>query len=275
MNGNLQSGGLILKAGEALFITDIKNYSGTYYLDSENAQAEPIHYEGLFWFMNETGHFLYYSDQLKGNALCKLDITKQYTEVLLDKPCYQPLRYEDWIYYIHEEDRHLYRCATNGTRDSKLIGEQVDSFLLYEGQIYYATPNGIKRCSETGEAREQISECITSMVIRIGTKLCVADTKNRHRLTIFDIESHTTTTIDNMEALSISTDGRYLYCANRLNEGSIYRLDPLYGGSIRICGDSADYLHVVENNLYFCSGREWYVISLLGGEAEPITFTGR
>lgn len=275
MNGNLQSGGLILKVGESLFITDIKNYSGTYSLERGKAQAEPIHYEGLFWFMNESGNFLYYSDQLKGNALCKLDIVKQHPEVLLDKPCYQAQRYEDWIYYIHEEDHYLYRCATNGKRDMRLIDEQVESFLLYEGQIYYATPRGIKRSTETGEAREQISELVASSMIRMGTKLCLADKKNRHRLTLIDLETHTTTAIDSIDALSISTDGRYIYCANRLNDGSIYRVDPVHGGSIRICGESADYLHVLENDLYFCSGREWYRISLFGGEAEPITFTGR
>lgn len=55
-----------------LFITDIKNYSGTYSLDRANDQAVPIHYEGLFWFMNEAGNFLYYSDQLK--EMCSVSL---------------------------------------------------------------------------------------------------------------------------------------------------------------------------------------------------------
>lgn len=275
MNGNLQNGGLIVKAGEAIFITDIKNYSGTYSLDRENAQAEPIHYEGLFWFMNEAGHSLYYSDQLKGDVLCKLDIVKQQVEVLLDKPCYQLRRYEDWIYYIHEEDHRLYRCATNGKHDMKLIDEYVESFLLYEGQIYYATSSGIKRSTKSGEDRERISELTTSSLVRIGNKLCFPDPKNRHRLMLLDVESQTVTIVDNMDVLSMSTDGRYIYCANRLNGNSIYRVDPVHGGSIRICGENADFLHVLDNDLYFCSGREWHRISLFGGEAETITFTGR
>lgn len=275
MNGNLQNGGLILKAGDSLFITDIKNYSGTYSLDRANDQAMPIHYEGLFWFMNEAGNFLYYSDQLKGNVLCKLDIVKQSSEILLDKPCYLLQRHEDWIYYIHEEDHRLYRCATNGKRDMQLIDEHVESFLLYEGQIYYATPSGIKRSRESGEDIERISELATSSLIGIGSKLCFPDPQNRHRLTLLDVESHTVTMVDNMDALSISTDGRYIYCANRLNEGSIYRVDPVHGGSIRICGENADFLHVLDNDLYFCSGREWHRLSLFGGEAETITYTGR
>ncbi|MEK4104058.1 DUF5050 domain-containing protein [Paenibacillus sp. FSL R10-2791] len=275
MNGNLQSGGLILKADESLFITDIKNYSGTYSLDRANDQAVPIHYEGLFWFMNEAGNFLYYSDQLKGNVLCKLDIVKQHSEVLLDKPCYQLQRHEDWIYYIHEEDHRLYRCSTSGKRDMRLIDEHVESYLLYEGQIYYATPNGIKRSTESGEASEKISELVTSLLIRIGNKLCFSDAENGHRLTLLDLERHTVTMVDNIVALSISTDDKYIYCANRLNDNSIYRVDPLHGGSIRISGESADYLHVLDNDLYFCSGREWHRISLFGGEAETITFIGR
>jgi hypothetical protein len=68
-----------------------------------------------------------------------------------------------------------------------------------------------------------------------------------------------------------SPDGRYLYCANRLNNRSIYMIDPENGDSIRICGESAEYLHVIEKELYFCINREWHKMSLSGGQYQKIT----
>lgn len=275
MNGNLLSGGLVMKAGESLLITDIKNYTGTYFVDLDHPHAAPTHYEGLFWFMNEAGNFLYYSDQLKGNALCKLDIEQQKEELLLDKPCYQLLRHEDCLYYIHEEDHRLYCYTTNSKRNTSLIDEHVDSFLLYEGLLYCATPRGIIRSTESGGQRESISGMVTTGLIMVGDILACADKKNRHCLTLLDLKTNDTTVMNGIDVASISTDGRYIYCTNRLNGNSIYRIDPVHGGSIRICGMSADYLHVLENDLYFCNGREWYRLSLFGGEAETITYTGR
>ena len=275
MNGNLNNGGLIMQAGESLFITDIKNYTGTYSVPITRPDAEPIHFNSLFWFMNEAGNFLYYSDQLKGNALCRLDIEQQKEELLLDKPCYQLLRHEDWIYYIHEEDHRLYCYTTNGKRNTKLIDEHVDSFLMHEGLLYYATPRGIFSCTETGGAQEGINGTVTTGLIKVGDKLVYADNRNGYGLTLFDLKGNETTVIDNIDATGINTDGRYIYCANRLNNRSLYRIDPVLGNSIRICGESADYLHVLGNDIYLSSDRVWHRLSLLGGEAETITLTGR
>lgn len=69
---------------------------------------------------------------------------------------------------------------------------------------------------------------------------------------------------------SLNTDGRYIYCANRSNENSIYRIDPESGSKIRICGEAADYLHILEDRLYFCSLHEWYRMSLSGGQAAKV-----
>lgn len=270
MNANIQNGGLILLTDKKLYLSDVKSFSGTNEIPTNLANHHIAITKGVFWFMNKVGNDLYYSDQKRGHALCRMEIDSRNEELILDKPCYKLLYSDEWIYYINEDDQRLYRCRTDGKHEMKWIDEHVECFLIEDGLIYYASPQGIRMCNETGAEKETICDAVATSILRLGDKLAFADKSNSNQLTLFDLKTGLSAVYDRIEAVSMNTDGSYLYCANRLNGNSIYRMDPATGSSIRICGESADYLHVADDELYFCNKREWHRLSLSGGEASRI-----
>lgn len=266
MNSNIANGGLILKQDGRTFVTDLQNYSGTW-LETD---GQRFLLDGLFWFMNEADGLLYYSDQSKENYLFRLDPASRQVDKLADRPVYGLTLSGEWLYYINESDSKLYRCHLDGKRESRVADDEVESFIIDCEQIYYATGQGIRTCSVTGSDRELVSDHAAVHLIKLDTKLIFADKKNHYSLTILDPATGHAETHADITPNSLNSDGRYLYCANRSNESTIYRIDPASGTKIRICGDSADYLHIVEEFVYFCSGREWFRMSLSGGQAVKV-----
>ncbi len=260
MDYNLLNGGLILKVGEGLVVSDIKSSTTIF-----NSRVN-----GMFWFMNFDGNSIFYSDQKRDNSLNRIDLREQREILLLDKPCYGVVLYKDFLYYINENDRKLYRCMINGRNEARIIDEQVEGFILEQGCIFYSTPQGIRSCSETGSQRETISDIPASKLVLIGERLVFSHKGRQHVLTIMDLNTGNANIVQAVAAASINTDGTYLYCANRLNGKSIYRIDPEHYSSIRICSESADYLHIIEKELYFYANSQWCRMSLMGGQAEKI-----
>lgn len=262
MASNLQNGGLIAAAGNALLISDIHHYKGTY-IDGQ--LISPIG-----WFMNTLDRSVYYSDQTQGHAICRLDLETREDQLLLDKPCSHLQLSGEWLYFLEERDQCLYRCTLSGSHATKRVDEKVSAFLVENGEIICSTAGGIKLYSEAGTQIEVISEGTAGALISLDSFLVYADKRNRNKLTILNRSSGVTVVSDNIEASSMNTDGRYLYCANRLNGNTLYRVDPDHGGSIRISGESADYIHLINDHLYFSCNREWRKLSLFGGEAQSI-----
>lgn len=226
--------------------------------------------DGVFWFMNKSDDMIVYSDQARGNRLCCMNIRSQASQVLVDQPAYGVIVHGDWIYYINESDHAIYRCTLNGKDKSRIADDRVESFLMDEDRIYYASQQGIRSCSLSGKDRELVLEDAAVFLLKVDNKLVYANRSNRYLLTLHDIHTGMTRQEEEISPNSLNSDGRYLYCANRSNERTIYRIDPDTGHKIRICGESADYLHIVEDMLYFCSRRNWFRMSLTGGQAVKI-----
>lgn len=261
---NAASGGLVLERGGKLFLSDLSRYSGTYMLDQ--ATGETALLDGVFWFMNDAEDGIYYSDQLRGHRLCRFDTVRGVPETVSEHPCCGLVRQEDALYYIHENDRKLYRFMLRGRDTTCIADEPVDAFALRGDKVYYATAQGIRSCSASDGGREIVSDASAAGLLLVGEKLFFADKKNGYRLSALDLATGSMEAFGELVPGSLASDGRYIYCSNRRHADSIYRVDVSTGSSIRICGESADYLHVVGEHLYFCSGCEWYKMSLSGGQ---------
>lgn len=264
MNFNIANGGLAMKVDRKLYLSDIRNYTGTIIVDTISGETNVA--VGLFWFMNNVDNFIYYSDQQRGNALCKFDIQMQTIDLIQQKPFYGLNHIGDWLYYINDMDRKLYRCKLNGRGEDRLTDEVVICYIVNGNRIYYSTEKGIRCCSISGSNLERISESVAIGMIMMGDKLAFADKTNDFNLTLLDLTTKNTSTYNDISPMSINTDGRFLYCSNRQNGRSIYRIDVEQGTSIRICGERADYLHIIENEIYFCGDNAWFRMSLLGGQ---------
>ncbi|WP_310551564.1 DUF5050 domain-containing protein [Paenibacillus glufosinatiresistens] len=273
MNGNLYNGGLVHRDGDQLLVTDIKTYSGTYLI--HNGTGFDLFTDSLMWFMNEGESGILYSDQRRGNRLYRSVSAARGDVLVLDKPCAQPVVRGGLIYYLDERDGSLWCCSEDGRHDRRLSEDRAGGFLLLDDEsVLYSTPLGIKRVLAGGGRAETVSPAVTGRMIQAGRKVAYADREREFALTLLDLDSGETSAVGGIAAASINTDGRYLYCANRRNRSSLYRVDPAAGTGIRISGDSADYLHLDGDDIYFSSGREWYRLPLTGGEAEKLPAPG-
>lgn len=273
MDGNLQNGGLIHRNGDSLLVTDIKGYSGTYLI--HNDTSFDIFTDSLMWFMNTGDSGILYSDQRRGNRLFRSVPAARGDELVLDKPCGQPVLHGETVYYMDEQNGCLYCCTADGRHDRRLTEERVTGFLLLEDEtVIYTCAQGIRMTGADGRKAETLCTESAGRMVRVGGKLAYADRGRDLDLTLLDLSSGESTVVEGIAAASVNTDGRYLYCANRRNGSSLYRVDPRTGSSIRISGDSADYLHVLDGEIYFSHSREWYRLPLAGGEAVMLPLPG-
>ncbi|MCI3920624.1 DUF5050 domain-containing protein [Paenibacillus sp. TRM 82003] len=259
MNYNVPNGGLAIRLDDRWLLGDMKTY--------RTRPASPS--GGMRWFMNADDDFLYYSDQRRGNALCRSDRESGREETLREQPCSHVFLDRDRLYYINEEDRRLYRCFPDGKEPSRVTEEAVDAFALEGGRLSYAAAKGgIYVCTDSGQERERISDASASCLVRVEDRIAYADRNNDFAVTFLDPVSNETVVIDGAASPVLNTDGRYVYCANRLHDRSVYRIDPRDGRSIRICGESVEYVHIFGDELLCCIAREWHRMPLTGGAYE-------
>ena len=268
MNGNISNGGLILKVNHQLYLADMDRYSGTVKIDLESGEQE--RYDGIWWFMNIQAPYIYYSDQLHRHALYRFHTGTRSIEKLRDEPVYGLLIHEEWLYYIHEEDRKLHRCQLDGRKEDSVTEEEISSFFIKGERIYYAAASGIYSCSLSGAGSEKIGGQTALHLVMIGGKLAYLDKHNGY-LFLLDLSTGESRTYSDMSPLGINTDGRYLYGSNQLNDRTIDRVDIERDTRIRICGEAADYIHLIEEHIYFWNGVEWRRQSLMGGQAASVS----
>lgn len=268
MHANLANGGLISKVGNKLWLTDTVNFTGTVVLDTATGERTVLH--NLMWFMNSDGRIIYFSDQRHHHTLSKLDIDTLKIERLADHPCYALTRHGEWLYYIREDDRKLYRRMINGKKGERLTEEQVLHFLIDDDQLYYATSRGIRTSTIHGNQTERIADFVALRMIKVGDRLAFADKQANYALTVYDMTSGHHDVFEEITPISLNTDGRYIYCSNQANDQSLYRLDLESGNSIRIYGEKTEYLHIFDHSLYFFSCNEWFSMVLPGGQTTQI-----
>lgn len=146
MGDHFGGSGLVLAAGGKLLLTDICHYSGTFWLDPASGETKLL--DGVFWFMNPADDGIYASDQQRGHRLCRIDPRTGAVEPV-SQACGGLIRQGDWLYYINEEDRKLYRLRMDGREESRIADEAVEAFAMDGDEIYYATGLGIRTCRAT------------------------------------------------------------------------------------------------------------------------------
>jgi len=273
MNSNVANGGLVLKVSNKLYLTDIHHFSGTTVLDLDSGEYGRV--DGIWWFMNLDYPYIYYSDQQRGNALYRYHVSSQSVEKLRDEPCYGLTQHQEWLYYIHDDDRKLYRCQLNGTCLSRLTDESVTSFVIHGDCIYYSTMMGIRMGDLEGIRSELISDKVALYMVMLGEKVAFSAKNNGNVLNVMDLNTGSTRSFDELLPLGLNTDGKYLYCSNALNGRTLYRVDIERSTSIRINGELVDYIHIVDDHIYFWGGKEWHRISLHGGQPVVVSAYAR
>lgn len=258
MDYNLLNGGLVLKANNQFFISDIKNL------------LTNVDYQAMFWFMNYDGDEVYFSDQRRNHSIYKWNIRENKESLVLEKPCYQIVLHGDILYYINENDRNLYCCTKNGKSVSKVVNEEINCFIVEGKSIYYSTASHIKICSLTGTNIKVLCNSLASIIILINETITFADRNNNYTLTMLDINTLKQITMPEISVSFMNTDGQYLYCTNSINDNNIFRVNPQSYKAIRMLNEQASYLHIVDDELYFCINSIWHKMSTSGGKPKKL-----
>ncbi|MBT2293170.1 DUF5050 domain-containing protein [Paenibacillus albidus] len=274
MSDNIAGGGLLLQTPGAFYITDLSGNMmatpGTYMLNPDDGSVTQL--PGMLWFMNEAGGLLFASDQSRSNALCRVDTGSLELKVLLDEPCREVRLSGGRLYYIHEGDGKLYRCLPDGRKPERLTDHPVLCYTQLGETLYYATAQGIYSCPPDGEREQLLAEGEAAYLQSCGQRLLYADKAAGYALTLLHPETGHKEVYEELIPLGMNSDGPYVYCCNARNEGSIYRLDLQYGGSLRIYGERADRLQIGDGELFFTHHGEWYTMPLSGGQAVRVNF---
>lgn len=226
--------------------------------------------DGLFWFMNCNDSYIYYSDQKRENSLLRFNVDTENIEVLLKSPCYGLIFLDGYCYYVNEIDKKLYRFSVNEKKEEIIMDSNILCFYIEEDIIFYSTDRSIYCCTLKGEMKEEILAIPGIGLIALDEKIFFADKENDYILTMVDINSGERKIFEEVSPVSINTDGNYIYCSNRRHSNSIYRIDFKKETSIRICGESSEYLHIIDGELYFYSNLGWYKMNLVGGQPQKI-----
>ena len=244
-NGNIANGGLAVNFRHQIVLSDFNR----------------------FWFMNTDGEFVYYSDGTNGHYLCHYNDSNPVGSVIVKKPCTNITLSGDWLYYINESDGRLYRCLKNGRSESVVIREKVSEYVIYgEDDIIYSTHARDIKCE-----KEIMAKGVSpSMLCIAGGKLFFANGSDGNYLSYIRLDGSDgfhTTRIGDFAATFINSNGRFVFYTDALKDNAIFRMPADGGSAVKICGESAGYLHIIEDKLYFWNGSLWKYIPLDGGVA--------
>ena len=219
------------------------------------------------WFMNADDEYVYYSDGLNNHYLSRYCDNDPEGSVILKKPCTNVTLNGDWLYYINESDHRVYRCLRSGRSESLFIREAVTQFVMVgKNDIVYATEAGDIKGMQ-GVLAEGIHPA--SLCVADGNAY-FADGSNNYFLTFMNLHpaaSYRKEYVADILPTYLNCDGQFIYFTDALRGNAIYKMHTQGGNPIKICGESAANLHIMDEKLYFWNGSTWKTIPLEGGRA--------
>lgn len=248
MYGNLMNGGLVAEFRHNEIVSDF----------------------GKYWYMNADDENVYYSDGTDGHYLFRMSAEDPEGSMILKKPCANVILNGDWLYYINELDRKVYRCLCNGRSESMILNEEVTIFIPYSrSSILYVTASGDLK-SQGSILAQGIYP--TRLYIS-GGMLYYADRSNHGFLTCIDLapdNAFREQCLGEIVPISINGNAQYIFFTDALQGASIYRMGALERKPLKICDEKAGFLHVIDERIFFWNGKTWKTIPISGGNAKEV-----
>ncbi|MDR2711598.1 MAG: DUF5050 domain-containing protein [Clostridiales bacterium] len=208
-------------------------------------QGEVIFARSHEWFLNADDDFIYYSNRNEENRIYRKREPKEEGMVLVKSPCSGLVLFDDGIYFINENDKNVYRCSTEGRGTTPHSKKETTEFAVLDDGEIYLNPAARRLCASRG-------------------RVFFADAANDFVLTAIEVKSGEKEVYSGIKPSYINVYGDVIFYTDRMRENKIHRLDM----KNYICGESAEYLHVIDDWLYFMTGKIWKKISLVDyGEA--------
>ena len=204
------------------------------------------------WFLNTDEEYIYFSDRSDKNRIYRKSGASSEGKLVLKEPCSFVRLFEDGIFYVNEDQMKVYRCSKDGKGRALCSLDRTAEFGILDYGGVYINANARRLCV-------------------CGHSAYYADACNDFALTITDTRnSGDTRVFPDIKPSHINVHDGNVYYTDRMRENALFRLDP-FGVRLSIFGGGSESLHIIDNWLYFISGRKWRRLSLLNfGEAEEI-----
>ena len=268
---NNQSTGAVFCDGNITYITDCKDYSGTYIYDVYGNRAGKI--DALMWYAVKFENNIYFSNQSCNDCLYRLNTQTGVVEKAADVPVKNLVLYNDHILFIDERDLCIwaYNCRTWSMFKAAEVAAQ--SFTLVEGVVYYSSKTGIGSVNLATRHQGMICPSVTGGLDVLGGYIVFSDIAKGGCLMMLSPSTGQLFNVSSIMTDSFAIYGNSIFASNE-NEGkSISKIDVQSGSIIRILGESAYNLTVCGNFLYFTDEQKnWCRMTTSGENFTKIVF---
>jgi len=268
---NVSNGGLVAQLHDCLYVCDLSGYRGTIALPQDGSPAWET--GAVMWFAASDGRGLYCSNQRDYDCLTYLSGSDRAETRLLKRACANLVMLGSKVLFLDEEDGYIYIYDPERGKSSLVAKETASSFILVSDTIYFASESGLKRFSPNDRCVEKLANCYPVCLNFAGGQLIFADGNKDYALCRYDIGRCKLTVTEGIRAQSIIATEEYIFAANLDDGNSIVRAGLAGGEPIRFCGECADKLHIIGEDLFFLNRNDrnaWYRVSVSGGRPTPV-----
>ena len=268
---NISNGGLIAQLNGNMFYSDLSQYSGTRALNEDDA---PIwNMKAVMWFAAPDGRGIYCSNQRDYDYLTYLDANNMTETRVQKRACHNLAMHDGRLLFIDEEDSQIHEYDPDKDRCSLVVKEKANSFILVTDMLYFAAENSLKSYNLRARRIDKLSNCAPICLNYTEGQLIFADKSHDYAVSAFDLRHEKLTILDRMPTQSMITSNEHVFVSDLSDNNSIVRINIRSGESIRFCGESADKLHIINDQLYFLNQNDsntWHHLPLSGGRPNPV-----
>lgn len=271
-NTNNQNGGLVFEAENKLYVSDVYTYKGL--ITVEETKVHKIN-DVMAWFINQDTNdkYLYYSNENKRNKLCRMNVEEKEENIITEDTIYLLTLYDNYLYYINQEDGKLYRCDKQGRYKEVVINDHVTSYMIADRKIWYGVESGIGTCNLEGFHKETLTKDTGTSIAYAEDALAFCNKNKNNCITVVDLIDAGQYDIDGSYATNISVYDNYLFFSHKKEQCAIYRYNLTNRDSIKFTSETAEYLHIIDKHIIFYDvygTHDWMKVPISGGRAVPL-----
>ena len=223
------------------------------------------------WFINYdiTRNYIYYSNSLKDNYLCKIDLTSKEETVLLKEGVYLLVYSDSKLYYINEANKNLYSYDIGSKSATRLIDEPINTFYIDGETILYSNEKGISKMNIEGGSRETLSKQVAVAISKQDDLICFIDQKDYSINYLYEGEFKR---IEDSKTMNLNIYKDCIFYSNANDKSHIYRYSVDSEFNIKFIPERAQYIHIIEETMYYFNQdtKEWKYVSIFGGKPQVL-----
>ncbi len=254
-----------------IFLADLKNHAHTAIFDRNMNLVQKFNFNA--WFMCELSGNLFFCDRTRDNGMYAYSTSTGECSQLNTTPCSNIKTYNNDLYYVDEKSSCLIKYNILDGNSDIVLHDKIKNYCIDDNKIYYLTDDNIRVFDLKLCSSQKFAPVKARNIMEFNHMLVYADNQRDGVLSVIDVSSSGVFQIDTVKAESFATSGKYIYATNKIDNGSIIRIDIFKGEIIRVHGSASFNLHCMDEYVYFLDMQgTWNRLPIAGGVVEKIGF---